>query len=234
MFQRSIRLFRKSESLLFSTSYLRSPELVHTQMGRQCLAKFAPSPFRPLVELLYSDKRPGDLLARQCIVEILAGTFDIFDRAPRALTINEWRQPWGPQEQFGVGSIGSQTKELGIAPSSPQLPNLQFGTRKGKGSDHSSAWESAGFADELSFAKSLEDSHSCTSRQRLTTTLSAASADPRRTAAYNFVKSLLVGPPNEKEESQVYFMKSTRKTRLFKLWMDEVVGVLSDYFWCVC
>lgn len=206
-------------------------------MGRQCLAKFAPSPFRPLVELLYSDKRPGDLLARQCIVEILAGTFDIFDRAPRALATNDWRQPWGAQEQFGAGSIGSQTKGSGppvLQPSSPQLPNLQFEARKGKGSDHSSAWESAGFADEFSFAKSLEDAHSCTSRGKETTSLSATSADSRRTAAYNFVKSLLVGPPNEKEESQVYFMKSTRKTRLFRLWMEEVVGVLSDYFWCVC
>lgn len=208
-----------------------------SQPGRQCLATFAPSPFRPLVELLFSDKKPGELIARQCIIEIIAGLFDVAaENTLQPISHDDWRKPWGSRDKFGaavsdsiIQSSSSQSRpQTGQNDVSPQLPTLQFDRRAGKGSEGSSTWESAGFAEEYSFVSGPNDLAN-TSKHKLAN--STLGIEQSSFATYLVVKSLIIGPPNEKEEAQVYFMKSTRKTRAFKLWMDEIIGVLSDYFW---
>lgn len=181
------------------------------------------------MELLFSEKKPGDLGSRQCIVEILAGLFDVYsETVPVPVSRDDWRKPWSKQDGFGAGSAlqsestqGSQSRPSTGMTQSPQLPDLQFDRPRAKSSNGSSTGESAGFAEDQSFVSG--STHPGTSQRQ-----------PKNdSAGYSLVKSLVIGPPNEKEEAQVYFIKSTRKSRVYKLWMDEVIGVLSDYFWYV-
>lgn len=48
-----------------------------TEVGRQALASQAPRPFRELVDLLFSEKRPGDLSTRKLITDLLAILLDL-------------------------------------------------------------------------------------------------------------------------------------------------------------
>lgn len=189
------------------------------------------------MELLYSEKKPGDLASRQCIVEILNGLFDVSsDVASRPVCQDDWRKPWSSRESFGASQDQNRSSSeashsrlsTNTSGKSPQLPDLQFDRRANKGSDGSSTWESAGFNEDYSFASG--STHPA-NRARQLTSDSASLKQSNASLAYPLVRSLVIGPPNEKEEAQVYFIKSTRKIRVFKLWMDEVIGVLSDYFW---
>lgn len=157
------------------------------------------------------------------------GLFDVFLSSPPAsFSPDDWRKPWSRQEGYGTSQTlmssspqGSQSRpSTAIGSKSPQLPDLQFDRSRGKSSGGSSTWESTGFTEDYSFVSG--------------STLPAGAQNVRNKnsmPAYGLVKSLVIGPPNEKEEAQVYFIKSTRKNRVYKLWMDEIIGVLSDYFW---
>lgn len=48
-----------------------------TEVGRDALASQAPRPFRQLVDLLFSEKKPGDLGTRKLMVEMLAILLDL-------------------------------------------------------------------------------------------------------------------------------------------------------------
>jgi len=52
-----------------------------------------------------------------------------------------------------------------------------------------------------------------------------------RNGAHALVRSLVIGPPNEKEEARPDFIKQAHRKRSFKVWMDEMIRTLSDYFW---
>lgn len=189
------------------------------QTGRKCLAHYSPSPYRPLVELLYSDKKPGDLAARQAIVEIILGLYEVFPDGSPAVGKEHWRQPWGPRENFGLLANTSPT-------GSPVLPmpnvSMSRATTPIKLSKASSEWESPDFGEDFTFLSG-------------TTKASAGGESDHHSrtheTAHELVKSLMIGPPNEKEQATVDFMQKTRRVRQYKLWMDEIIGTLSDYFW---
>ena len=48
-----------------------------TEIGRNALASQAPRPFRQLIELLFSEKKPGDLSTRKLMIEMLAILLDL-------------------------------------------------------------------------------------------------------------------------------------------------------------
>lgn len=48
-----------------------------TEVGRDALASHAPRPFRQLVDLLFSEKKPGDLSTRKLMIELLAILLDL-------------------------------------------------------------------------------------------------------------------------------------------------------------
>jgi len=48
-----------------------------TEVGRNALASQAPRPFRQLVDLLFSEKKPGDLSTRKLMIELLAILLDL-------------------------------------------------------------------------------------------------------------------------------------------------------------
>jgi hypothetical protein len=146
------------------------------QTGRTLLASAAPTPYRSLVELLYSEKRPGDLPARQAIVDLVAGLFDVFpSTAPYTppLDAREWGTP------MLVSASNSPALDAG-----PVLPML-------------------------------------------------AKATSARPSARTLVRTLMVGPPDEKEATTVDWIRQSRRPKVFKRWIEELVALLCDYFWCV-
>ena len=119
----------------------------------------SPTPFLQLIELLYSDKKPGDLPPRQSIVEIVTSLFDVFppgeDQKIRPVTSSEWTRPVD-------------------AGSSIHLPP----------------------------------------------TVDRAESSER--SAHALVKSLIIGPPDEREEAKVDFIRQAHKSRRYKKFINEV------------
>ncbi|GAA5827370.1 hypothetical protein JCM11251_003784 [Rhodosporidiobolus azoricus] len=52
--------------------------------------------------------------------------------------------------------------------------------------------------------------------------------------AHRFVLSLMEGPPNEKEDAKVDFIRSTHRPRVYKTWVTEISDCVRDYFWIFC
>lgn len=208
---------------------------LHPQCGRSCLAEYSPNPFRPLVELLYSEKKPGELTTRQCIVELVTGLFEVFPNVSTAIPKPEWRAQWGARNGFGStsrssddgsnsngSSLGKMNKE------SPQLPlpDLSVFVSPKKSSVASSDWESADYPSDMTFL-----SRSARGTRSEPSDGSNILGNDDGKSAHALVKSLMIGPPNQKEEARVDFMQQTHRKRIFKLWIEEIIGVLSDYFW---
>ncbi|KAI5481888.1 hypothetical protein MNV49_000165 [Pseudohyphozyma bogoriensis] len=52
--------------------------------------------------------------------------------------------------------------------------------------------------------------------------------------AHELVWSLMLGPPNEKEEAKVDFIQEAHRPRIFKTWVTEIQDCVRDYFWIFC
>lgn len=52
-------------------------------------------------------------------------------------------------------------------------------------------------------------------------------------ATHRFMISLMEGPPDEKEEARVDFIKQSHRPRIFKAWVTEIGDCVRDYFWYV-
>lgn len=166
------------------------------------------------MELLFSEKKPGDLAARQCIVELLHGLFAVFPAGCPAMDKSQWKQPWSARENFGSSPGTSLQRPLSRI-------SAHVRTGSAKGSAGSSTWESAGFESDFSFVNG-------------STKISSPCSSSSSTSAHSFVRSLLLGPLDEKEEARHDFIRASHGKRPYKLWIDEIVGVLSDYFWVFC
>lgn len=55
--------------------------------------------------------------------------------------------------------------------------------------------------------------------------------EEKRIRAHELLKSLMLGPPSEKEEAEHDFMKDVRRPRIFKAWIKEISSVTRDYYW---
>jgi hypothetical protein len=162
------------------------------QIGRNALASHSPIPFRPLAQLLYSEKKPGDLCVRQVIIELFCGIFDVFPtKSTPAIDQGDWSKP-----------LGDWSPELGLP-----------------------AVDSPFSSESSSLASSTFD--------RVAAPGTPPTPSFGASSTFELVRSLVLGPPDEKEEAQPDFMKQTRRPRRFKRWIKEVEGVVLDYFWCV-
>lgn len=158
------------------------------------LASHCPTPFRSLSQLLYSEKKPGDLSCRQVIVEILLGLFDVFPHKTPMLDRSEWKKP------LDASVYSSASGDV-----SPAINQ----------SDNREMMESTtpGYVN-------IPRGHNHTNSTATTST-------------FELVRNLVLGPPDEKEDAHVEFMKEMRKPRLFRRWVSELEGVCMDYFWLV-
>lgn len=144
----------------------------HDQVGRSCLASSAPQLHRSLVQLLYSDRKPGEVGTRQIMAELITGLFGLNFTVEEGNTALEWKAP-----------LGSMTAVRQIASPQPAV--------------------------ELSSRDPLFGNH----------------------CSHQMVKSLVMGPPDEAEESRVDFIRQAHRSRRFKKFVIELTGVLSDFFW---
>jgi len=177
--------------------------LLPLQCGKRALASHSPTPFLPVANLLFSEKRPGDLPSRQILVELLLALYDICP--PTADTV--------PKSAWADSSVS-----LEPAPLSPVAPSS---------STFDSGGGSGGVRRYTRKAKSGDDQSSGTAERDEVLT------PERIQQTHRLVLSLLEGPPSEDEENKVDFILAARKPRLYKTWVKEMHDTVRDYFWCV-
>ncbi|SCZ95238.1 BZ3500_MvSof-1268-A1-R1_Chr11-2g03376 [Microbotryum saponariae] len=158
--------------------------LTMTACGKRALASRSPTPFLPLANLLFSEKRPGDLACRQLLVELLLSLFDLcpVDAAP--IPASEWTT-------------------LSLMSLHKPLECQRRYTRKMKVDPDEDVGEEVFDASRIEGTRLL-------------------------------VRSMMLGPPDEKEEAKVDFIKNAHRARPFKKWMVEMSDCVRDYFWIFC
>ncbi|GAA5889587.1 hypothetical protein JCM6882_007077 [Rhodosporidiobolus microsporus] len=184
--------------------------LTMTACGKRALASHSPTPYLPLASLLFSEKRPGDLPCRQLLVELLHSIFEICPSSSDALPKSAW----------------TDGAEISLDPAAPSSPNPAFGANGASGSGSGSG--SGGARRYTRKIKSgEEDEDALLEREEVLT--------PERVQqAHRFVVSLMEGPPNEKEDAKVDFIRSTHRPRVYKTWVTEISDCVRDYFWIFC
>ncbi|KDE04696.1 hypothetical protein MVLG_04919 [Microbotryum lychnidis-dioicae p1A1 Lamole] len=158
--------------------------LTMTACGKRALASRSPTPFLPLANLLFSEKRPGDLACRQLLVELLLSLFDLcpVDAAP--IPASEWTT-------------------LSLMSLHKPLECQRRYTRKMKVDPDEDEGEEVFDASRIEGTRLL-------------------------------VRSMMLGPPDAKEEAKVDFIKNAHRARPFKKWMVEMSDCVRDYFWIFC
>ncbi|GAA5914749.1 hypothetical protein JCM5296_003855 [Sporobolomyces johnsonii] len=184
--------------------------LTLTACGKRALASHSPTPFLPLASLLFSEKRPGDLPCRQLLVELVASLFDICPLDADALPKSAWSTP-----------------EVSLEPGPPSPPSSSFAFPANANSSNTGSGGAGGGRRYTRKIKSSEDDVDTIEREEVLT-------PERIQQAHRMAVSLMEGPPNEKEEAKVDFIKETHRPRVFKTWVQEIADCVRDYFWIFC
>lgn len=132
-----------------------------------------------MTELLFSEKRPGDLACRQLLVEMVLALFSVHPPTARAVSKTDWKTNLANDEQTASAATAGPKRY----------------TRAVKGED---------------------DEHVSIEQQIMT---------------HLFARSLMMGPPDEKEEAKVDFIRGAHQPRIFKRWVREMLATANDYFW---
>ncbi|GAA6028804.1 hypothetical protein JCM8097_007404 [Rhodosporidiobolus ruineniae] len=179
--------------------------LTMSAVGKRALASHSPTPFLPLASLLFSEKRPGDLPCRQLLVELIQSLFEICPLGVDALPKTAWATP---------------EVNLDPTPVSPCLGSGSFGANS------SSNGGSGGVRRYTRKAKSGDEADDVEREEVLT---------PERVQqTRRLVVSLMMGPPDEKEDAKVDFIQVAHRPRVFKTWVTEIADCVRDYFWVFC
>ncbi|GAA6059961.1 hypothetical protein JCM10212_001310 [Sporobolomyces blumeae] len=178
--------------------------LTLTACGKRALASHAPTPFLPIASLLFSEKRPGDLPCRQILVELIESIFDICPVHADALPKSAWSTP-----------------EVALEPPLPPSPPPSAFAGQPNGAPGS------GFRRYQRKIKSDDSDSDSIEREEVLT-------PERILSTHRFVVSLMEGPPDEKEEAKVDFIKQAHRPRMFKAWVSEIADCVRDYFWIFC
>lgn len=190
-------------ALVAHTCCTRARDLSGTQRGKRALGSYYPTPFLPIASLLFSEKRPGDLACRQILVELVAAAFDICPIEADVLPKAAWSEP-----------------RVSLEPALPSPPTSHlFGplpNGAGSGSGLQRRYQRK--------VKSSDPDADSIEREEVLT-------PERIEATHRFVISLMEGPPDEKEESKVDFIKLSHRPRVFKAWVTEIGDCVRDYFW---
>ena len=173
------------------------------QCGKRALASYSPTPFLPIASLLFSEKRPGDLPCRQILVDLLTSIFDICPIDADTLPKSAWASP-----------------EVSLEASLPSPPTSSFASPPFT----SSAVAGSEVRRYQRKIKSSDSDSDSIEREEVLT-------PGRIQATHRFVVSLMEGPPDEKEEAKVDFIKQSHRPRVFKAWVTEIADCVRDYFW---
>lgn len=58
-------------------------------------------------------------------------------------------------------------------------------------------------------------------------------SDERKSGTHEFVRSLMMGKPDEEKENQLEFITESHRPRQYKTWVKELGDTVRDYFWYV-
>lgn len=178
--------------------------LALTPAGRRSLGQSAQTLYLPLANLLWSEKRPGDLACRQVLVEVIRTVFEVQPEGAQPVTEAEWE---------ALRPI----KKDDIAAGTPAAAQVARFSRPIKGGDSPS---SSSFASSPN-SPLLDDSPEHFTPQR-------------QAATHAFAYSLMLGPPSAKEQAKVDFIQQAHRPRAMRTWVTEWCEVLRDYFWVFC
>jgi hypothetical protein len=82
------------------------------------------------------------------------------------------------------------------------------------------------------YSPSSSPKHVTSDESRRTSRLSASPmAVSKSDNAFGMIRSLIMGPPEPKVQEKVDFMQQLARPRVYKKWLNEIMGVLMDYFW---
>ena len=178
--------------------------LTLTPAGRRSLGQSGQTVFLPLANLLWSEKRPGDLPCRQVLVEMIQAAFEVQPEGVQPVTEAEWE---------ALRPIKKDDIAAGT-PAAAQVARFSRPVKGGSMSPSSSLMRG-------SQSPLLEDR-------------AEAFSAARRAGTYEFVYSLMLGPPSVKEQAKVEFIQQTHRPRLMRTWVTEFCEIVRDYFWVYC
>ncbi|TIB69016.1 hypothetical protein E3Q08_03671 [Wallemia mellicola] len=92
-----------------------------SEIGLQALASKAPEPYKSLVDLLFTDKKPGSLSTRQLMMEIITLLFEIFDETSNNELIRS------PTTQTYLNQVNGEADSVHIQPMELPYPYRSTG-----------------------------------------------------------------------------------------------------------
>ncbi|KAK4054982.1 hypothetical protein OIO90_003323 [Microbotryomycetes sp. JL221] len=200
--------------------------LTLTLHGRKALGSNSPSPFSSFAQLLFSDKRPGDLPCRQLLVELLTSLYDVLplNAEPVARFCSSWNK-----------AIIVVVDEKVLDDDDEKMSNRNNNLNHQSSDDDGKVEQvDGGIRRYTRKVKSIENGFEFHEQQEEEEQPDKIEMIQRRRMTHLLVHSLVQGPPNEKEESKLNFIKQAHKTRRFAIWVKEISDVVRDYFWIFC
>ncbi|KAJ9094493.1 hypothetical protein QFC21_006032 [Naganishia friedmannii] len=185
--------------------------LATSEPGKEAIIEHGATPFRELVDLLYSEKKPGEVPPRQLIVDLVLSLFDIYrpgprsDGTPSTMTSPAVRPGSSPLIGVCLPSSGKDNASGRLGDSQDMIPG--------------------GHKTISAFILSL---------LREPASMNDDSSPPLPTLVKENRKSIIIAPASELPAPKVEmhdFIAAAHKPRIFKTYMKELSQACWDFFW---
>ncbi|KAJ9119640.1 hypothetical protein QFC22_003349 [Naganishia vaughanmartiniae] len=199
--------------------------LTTSEPGKEAIIEHGATPFRELVDLLYSEKKPGEVPPRQLIVDLVFSLFDIYRPGPRSddsrsrIASPTLRQGYSPLLEDVTGTKRSTPTSTSRNLPSSANDEVQQSSSNGKGRIP------GGHNTISAFILSLLREPTSTN-ENPTLSLPTFSDENR--------KSVIIAPASELPAPKVEmhdFIAASHKPRIFKTYMKELSQACWDFFW---
>jgi hypothetical protein len=186
------------------------PILPGSQCGKRALQQHGAVPFRALIDLLYTDKRPGDLSTRQLIVELLIVLLNIYpnsmETSPAMSSSSMFAPPVRSWDSDAGGGQRSRPNSISFVGDLPGMPPLR-------------AVVPNGYGTISGFVKSL-----------------LVPSPPTHPTDAADVKGSILVPAFELPSPKVEvhdFLEVAKLPRVYKTYLAQLSDMCRDYFWSV-
>lgn len=198
-----------------------------SQPGKEAIIEHGVTPFRELVDLLYSEKKPGEVSPKQLIVDLVFSLFDIYRSGPR--TDGRLSTMTSPTLQQDSSPLLADLRCTNPPTSKSFAPNLPISGNgnTSQGSSNGNVRIPGGYETISAFILSLL-------REPVSINDESSSALP--TFAKENRKSIIIAPASELPAPKVEmhdFIAAAHKPRIFKTYMKELSQACWDFFWLV-
>ncbi|KAJ9127585.1 hypothetical protein QFC24_000994 [Naganishia onofrii] len=199
--------------------------LTTSDPGKEAIIEHGVTPFRELVDLLYSEKKPGEVSPKQLIVDLVFSLFDIYRSGPR--TDGRLSTMTSPTLQQDSSPLLADLRCTNPPTSKSFAPNLPISGNgnTSQGSSNGNVRIPGGYETISAFILSLL-------REPVSMNDESSSALP--TFAKENRKSIIIAPASELPVPKVEmhdFIAAAHKPRIFKTYMKELSQACWDFFW---